>query len=76
MSKTKKIFCEVLSVAEAEVNNETSYESFAPWDSLKHLELISRLEEEFGIEMKMDDIIAMETFGKVEEITQKYLDQK
>lgn len=76
MDKIKKIFCDVLSVAESEVNNETSYDSFELWDSLKHLEIISRLEEEFNIEIEMDDIIAMETFGKIREIVQKYLDKK
>lgn len=73
MDEIKKIFCDVLSVAESEVNDETSYDSFAPWDSLKHLELISKLEEEFGVEIKMDDIIAMENFGKIKEIMQKYI---
>lgn len=72
MDKIKKIFCEALSVQESEVNDETSYNSFAPWDSLKHLELISKLEEEYGVEIKMDDIIAMESLGKIKEIMQKY----
>lgn len=72
MDKVKKIFCDVLSVKENEVSDETSYNSFAPWDSLKHLELVSKLEEEFGIEIKMDDIIAMETLGKIKEIMHKY----
>lgn len=76
MDKIKKIFCEVLGVSESEVNDETSYNSFEPWDSLKHLEIVAKLEENFGIEIEMDDIIAMETFGKIREIVQKYLDKK
>ncbi len=76
MERIKKIFCEVLGVQDSEVSDGTSYESFSPWDSLKHLELVSKLEEEFGIELQMDDIIAMETFGKIKEIIQKYLDKK
>lgn len=76
MDKIKKIFCDVLSVAESEVDDETSYNSFEPWDSLKHLEIVAKLEENFGIEIEMDDIVAMETFGKIREIVQKYLDKK
>jgi acyl carrier protein len=76
MDKIKQIFCKVLGADESTVNDETSYNSFEPWDSLKHLEIVSKLEEEFGIEFEMDDIIAMETFGKIRQITQKYLDKK
>ncbi len=69
----KKIFCEVLGVDESDVDDSTSYNSFRPWDSLKHLQLVSMLEDEFDIEFEMDDIIAMENFGLVRELTAKYL---
>jgi len=68
----KKIFCEVLGVDESDVDDSTSYNSFRPWDSLKHLQLVSMLEDEFGIEFEMDDIIAMENFGLVKKIVAKY----
>ena len=72
----KKIFCEILGVSESEVNDNTSYNSFERWDSLKHLELVSIFEDEFDIDVEMDDVIAMETFKKVKEIVGKYIDQK
>ena len=68
----KKIFCEVLGVDESDVDDSTSYNSFRPWDSLKHLQLISMFEDEFDIEFEMDDIIAMENFGLVKEIVAKH----
>ncbi|HQD26999.1 MAG TPA: acyl carrier protein [Methanoculleus thermophilus] len=68
----KKIFCEVLGVDESDVDDSTSYNSFRPWDSLKHLQLVSMLEDEFDIEFEMDDIIAMENFGLVKKIVAKY----
>jgi len=68
----KKIFCEVLGVDESDVDDSTSYNSFRPWDSLKHLQLVSMLEDEFDIEFEMDDIIAMENFGLVKEIVAKH----
>ena len=76
MDTITKVFCEVLAVDQSQVNDQTSYNSFPAWDSLKHLEIISRLEEEFGIEITMDDITAMESLGKIKEIVQKYLDAK
>ena len=68
----KRIFCEVLGVDESDVDDTTSYNSFRPWDSLKHLQLVSMLEDEFDIEFEMDDIIAMENFGLVKKIVAKY----
>lgn len=69
----KKIFCEILGVDESEVDDSTAYNSFRPWDSLKHLQLVSTFEDEFDIEFEIDDIIAMENFGLVKEIIAKYL---
>ena len=68
----KRIFCEVLGVDESDVDDNTSYNSFRPWDSLKHLQLVSMYEDEFDIEFEMDDIIAMENFGLVKEIVAKH----
>ena len=74
--KIKKIFCETLGVPESEVNDDTAYNSYEPWDSLKHLKFVAKFEEDFGIDIDMDDVIAMDTFKKVREIIKKYLDKK
>ena len=71
--KIKEIFCNVMGVEESEVNDNTAYNSFDKWDSLKHLQLISEYEDYFDIEFEMDDIIAMENFGLIKEILHKYL---
>jgi acyl carrier protein len=76
ISKIKRIFCEVLGVETSEVDDSTAYNSFAPWDSLKHLQLVAMYEDEFDIEFDMDDIIAMENFGLVKEIVSKYIHGK
>lgn len=75
-TRIKQIFCDVLGVSESEVNDNTSYNSFEAWDSLKHLEFIAKLEEEFNIDIEMDDVIAMESFRKIKDIMKKYLDKK
>ena len=76
MDRVKTIFCETLGVSESEVNDDTAYNSFEPWDSLKHLRIVVNLEEEFGIDIDMDDVIDMSTFKKVKEIMKKNLDAK
>jgi len=69
----KKIFSEVLGLSMHEVTDSLAYNSCVQWDSLKHLQLVAMLEESFGIEIEMDDIIAMENYGMVKSILQKYL---
>lgn len=69
----RKIFSEVLGIPTEDVTHRLAYNSCVQWDSLKHLQLIAMFEETFGIEIEMDDIIAMENYGKVKEILHKYL---
>lgn len=71
--KIKKIFADAFEIPEEEVNDDIAYNSYQPWDSLKHLQLVSMLEEELDIELEMDDIIDMSTYQKVREIVMKYL---
>ena len=69
----KKIFAEAFEIPEEQVNDDIAYNSFLPWDSLKHLQLVSMYEEELEIELEMDDIIDMSNYKKVREIIMKYL---
>ena len=43
------------------------------WDSLGHLELIVRLEEEFGIKFNDGDAISMTSFGEIERVIARHL---
>lgn len=67
------IFSDIMGIPKTELNDTIAYNSHPAWDSLKHLQLISELETAFDIEFDMDDVIAMENFGLVRELTAKYL---
>lgn len=67
------ILCEVFGISPSEITDDIAYNSFPAWDSLKHLQMVSMLEESLDIEYDMDDIIDMSTVGKIREITSKYL---
>jgi acyl carrier protein len=68
-----EIFSEVMGVDPAEVSDQTAYELFEPWDSLKHMEMVARFEEEFGVDLEIDDVIDMSDLGKINEILDGYL---
>lgn len=71
--KIKEIFAEAFEITKEEIHDDIAYNTYQPWDSLKHLQLVSMLEEELGIELDMDDIIDMSSYKKVREIVMKYL---
>jgi acyl carrier protein len=45
----KRTLAEVLGVPEASIGEETSMDTVDAWDSLKHLNLVLALEEQFGM---------------------------
>lgn len=42
------------------------------WDSIAHMELMTQMEDTFGIELTADDIIDFSSYQKGKEILQKY----
>ena len=48
------------------------YQEIIEWDSVGHMNLMSEIEEELGIELDIDDIIEFSSFEKGIEILSKY----
>ena len=48
--RIKKVFSNVFNLDIETINNESSPDNIESWDSLKHMNLILALEEEFEIE--------------------------
>jgi acyl carrier protein len=40
----------------------------AGWDSLGHVRLVTQLQEQFGVEFEVDEIMRMETVGEIKKI--------
>ncbi|HJP18046.1 MAG TPA: acyl carrier protein [Nitrospinota bacterium] len=57
--KIKNIFVSVLDVQKEKIMEETSMDDIPEWDSLAHVSLVSAIEEEFDINMSMDEITSM-----------------
>lgn len=60
--KIIKIMSAVFRVDESAINESSSSDTIESWDSLKHMNLIAALEEEFKIEFNEDDIMNMLNF--------------
>lgn len=51
---------------------DLKYQDIAAWDSVGHMSLMAVLEETFGIEMDIDDIIEFSSFDVGRTILAKY----
>ena len=68
----KKIMNDIFQIPENEITDETSVENTESWDSLKHMELIACLEEEFEITFTADEIVTMNDFSLIKQ----YINEK
>jgi len=65
LERVKKIIAAQLGADEAELTPETDLEEDLGADSLDAVELIVAFEEEFGVSVPDDDIIALHTVGDI-----------
>ena len=65
--RIRSVMSAVLAVPAEEFDNDTSTESIESWDSMKHMNMIVGLEEEFDIEFSDDDIVDMNSFSLIVE---------
>ena len=66
--RVSDIVVDVLRVRPEEVVDSLDMEETGTWDSLSHMQLIAALEEEFGIELTADEIIAMRSVGEIKRV--------
>jgi acyl carrier protein len=52
----------VFEVSAHEINEDTSPDTIDKWDSLKHMNLIVALEEEFGVVFDDNEIVELITY--------------
>lgn len=53
---------------EQEINIDSSQETLENWNSLRHLNLISELEDEFDMEFEPEEIAEMKSVRKIMDI--------
>jgi acyl carrier protein len=58
----------ILRIPAGEIDDSLDMESTGTWDSLSHMQLIAAIEDEFGIELTLDEIVAMRSVGQVKDV--------
>ena len=59
MHKLDEILCQIFRMDANQLKDNLTMEEISGWDSLTHMDLISSLEEQFCIQLTMDEIMRM-----------------
>lgn len=70
--KYEKIFIKCFSLDKSKLKKDVKYDSIPKWDSVGHMNMIAKLEDEFNISMEMDDIIDFSSYRTGMKILKKY----
>lgn len=68
----KEIVSEVFGVDEEDVTPDTSPETIDNWDSMNHLKLVTAIEEEFSINLTMNEVESITNVGTLMDVVQSY----
>ena len=69
--KLKKMLSVLLGIDEEEINTETSQETIEGWDSLKQMNIIVAIEEEFDIQLEEEESILADSYQALLKLIQK-----
>jgi acyl carrier protein len=64
----RRTLASVLGVRPEEINDESSPDTIASWDSLNHLNLVMAIEGEFGVSLSAEDAMEMRNVGLIRTI--------
>ncbi len=73
MKKIDEIICTVFKLSPNGLKDDMGMDDILHWDSLAHMDLITNIEDEFGILLPGDDIADMQSIGAIREIVDKHL---
>ena len=66
--RIKYVMSTVFEIPVEQIKDDSSPDTIESWDSLKHMNLVVALEEEFEIEFMDDEIIEMMNYKLIKEI--------
>jgi acyl carrier protein len=61
----EELFCEVVEIAPSDLSENTSRANTQSWSSLAHINLITAVEEVYGVSFTTQEIQSLNTFGEL-----------
>jgi acyl carrier protein len=66
--KLRLLLAEVLRLEPGEIRDKTAMRETPAWDSLRHMQLVAALEDAFGLELTVEEIVAMQDVGAIRRV--------
>lgn len=70
--RIKNIMSVVFEISIQEINDKSSKDTITSWDSLKHMNLVIALEEEFEMEFSESEIPGITNYRAIKEVILSY----
>jgi acyl carrier protein len=64
----EELLAELLQIPVTKVTAELAMKDLDAWDSLKHMELIATLEQQFDLQLSFDEIVSMRSVGDIKRV--------
>jgi acyl carrier protein len=68
LERLGKVFQQVFDHDPARFSERTTPEDVAKWDSIGHMNLVGGMEQEFGLQFEVDEIMEMENVARILQI--------
>jgi len=69
--RLKDVMAVVLEVTPDEINEDSSQHNMESWESLRQLDLVVAVEEEFGITIPLEQVADMTSFSNIKNIVEQ-----
>lgn len=66
--RVKAIMADILSIEESAIHDQSSMDTIERWDSLAQIDVITALEEEFGVTFEVEEFQTMTSFSDIIDI--------
>ena len=64
----EQLLAELLEIPVTQITAELAMKDLDVWDSLKHMELIAALEQQFDFQLTFDEIVTMRSVGDIKRV--------
>lgn len=64
----EELLAELLQVPASGVTDDLAMQHVAIWDSLKHMEVVVALEQQFGLQFTFDEIVTFQSVGAIKRV--------
>ena len=71
VNRVKNVISSVLKINFCDVDIKLTSDNIETWDSLKHMNLVLALEDEFGVEFSDDEIVILSNYSSILSILKK-----